>query len=100
MNVNSASDQFRPQWVELGTALAPQVLSPYARLINDVLQGDQTFSIRADEAEEAWRIMDPIALAWRQGQPPLLEYPAGSDGPERSLVTPMNVNAQRSEADR
>jgi glucose-6-phosphate 1-dehydrogenase len=33
------------------------------------------------EAEESWRIVEPILAAWAAGEVPLLEYPAGSDGP-------------------
>jgi len=52
-----------------------------ARLIHTVFQGDQTSFLRADEPEESWRIVEPILDAWGDGVPPLLEYPAGSDGP-------------------
>jgi glucose-6-phosphate 1-dehydrogenase len=49
----------------------------------DVLRGDRTLSIRADEAEEAWRIVEPVLDAWHHGAVPLDEYPAGSFGPDR-----------------
>lgn len=62
-------------------ALAPQRPSAYGRLLLDVLRGDPTLSIRDDEAEESWRIMAPILDAWAHARVPLLEYPAGSDGP-------------------
>lgn len=32
------------------------------------------------EAEEAWRILDPVLDAWRQDLVPLEDYPAGSSG--------------------
>jgi glucose-6-phosphate 1-dehydrogenase len=47
----------------------------------DVIEGDQTLSIRDDETEESWRIVQPILDAWAQGRSPLREYAAGSDGP-------------------
>jgi glucose-6-phosphate 1-dehydrogenase len=47
----------------------------------DVLNGDSTLSIRGDEAEEAWGVLTPVLQAWADGQVPLEEYPAGSDGP-------------------
>ena len=50
----------------------------------DVLAGDSTLSIRGDEAEQAWRILTPVMEAWVQGRVPLLEYPAGSQGPEEA----------------
>jgi hypothetical protein len=35
--------------------------------------------IRGDEAEEAWRIIDPVMNAWSAGDVPLQEYPAGQE---------------------
>ena len=60
---------------------APE-LTEYSRVLLDVLDGDSTLSIRGDEAEEAWRIVEPVLEAWARGEVPLEEYPAGSDGPQ------------------
>ena len=57
-------------------------MTAYGRVILDVLHGDPTLSIRGDEAEECWRIVEPILASWRRGVPPLTEYPAGSSGPD------------------
>jgi glucose-6-phosphate 1-dehydrogenase len=46
-----------------------------------VLNGDPTLSIRDDEAEESWRIVEPILALWAENRVPLVEYSAGSDGP-------------------
>jgi glucose-6-phosphate 1-dehydrogenase len=43
----------------------------------DIIDGDPTFSLRGDEAEESWRIMEPI-LAWAADETPLHDYPAGA----------------------
>jgi glucose-6-phosphate 1-dehydrogenase len=59
----------------------PSDLPPYARVLLDVLDGDGTLSVRGDEAEEAWRVMEPVLRAWASDRVPLQEYPAGSDGP-------------------
>jgi glucose-6-phosphate 1-dehydrogenase len=56
-------------------------LPAYGRLLLDVLNGDPTLSIRADEAEESWRVVTPVIDAWTKDLVPLEEYPAGSDGP-------------------
>jgi glucose-6-phosphate 1-dehydrogenase len=64
----SYADEFRPM---------PEA---YDTLIADILAGDQTLFVRADEAEEAWRLFGPVldyAL-------PLHRYPAGSWGPEEA----------------
>jgi glucose-6-phosphate 1-dehydrogenase len=56
-------------------------LPTYARLLRDVLAGDTTLSIGAQEAEEAWRVVTPVLDAWRADGTPLQEYAPGSDGP-------------------
>lgn len=83
LNINGPGDPFDLEYAELETALAPQEISAYGRLLLDLLKGDLTLSIRDDEAEESWRIVEPILKAWRAGRVPLLEYPAGSDGPAK-----------------
>jgi glucose-6-phosphate 1-dehydrogenase len=69
---------------ELARELVPQDLSAYARLLLQVMEGKRELFIRGDEAEESWRIMEPILNAWTGGRAPLLEYAAGSDGPVAS----------------
>jgi glucose-6-phosphate 1-dehydrogenase len=59
----------------------PAELPPYGRLLLDVLTGETALSIRADEAEESWRVLSPVLDAWAKGAVPLDEYPAGSNGP-------------------
>jgi glucose-6-phosphate 1-dehydrogenase len=81
LNVNGPGDPFEVERIELGTKLAKQDVPAYGRLLLGVLAGDPTFSIRDDEAEESWRVIEPIQRAWRADTPPLVEYPAGSDGP-------------------
>ncbi|MEX2171310.1 MAG: glucose-6-phosphate dehydrogenase [Pirellulales bacterium] len=82
LNINGAGDPFDLERAALSTDLRRQKLSAYARLLLDVFEGDAVLSIRGDEAEEAWKIVDPIIAAWSKQQGELLEYPAGSDGPE------------------
>jgi glucose-6-phosphate 1-dehydrogenase len=55
----------------------------YERLLVDVTHGDQTLFIRGDEAEEAWRVLDPLLKAWDAQPPPQFpNYAAGTMGPE------------------
>jgi glucose-6-phosphate 1-dehydrogenase len=56
-------------------------LPPYGHVLLDLLDGGSTLSVRGDEAEEAWRVVEPVLTAWREHRVPLDEYPAGSDGP-------------------
>ena len=82
MNLNGAGDPFDLEPACLDTNLAPHDLPAYSRLLLDIYDGDATLSIRGDEAEEAWRIMDPVLTAWAAGATPLREYTAGSLGQE------------------
>jgi glucose-6-phosphate 1-dehydrogenase len=84
LNVNGAGDPFDLEELELGADLAPEGLPAYARVLLAVLEGDPILSIRADEAEESWRIVEPILHAWAADAVPMLEYPAGSHGPAES----------------
>ena len=54
----------------------------YELLLLDVMRGDATLFIRADEAEAQWRLITPIEEAWANGDlRELPVYAAGSDGP-------------------
>ncbi len=49
----------------------------YQTLILDVLEGDQTLFVRADEAEASWRLYGPLL----KREPDPIPYPAGTWGP-------------------
>ena len=54
----------------------------YEMLLLDVMRGDATLFIRADEAEAQWRLITPIEEAWAgDGARELPVYAAGTDGP-------------------
>ena len=44
----------------------------------DLLRGDQTLFVRADEVEESWRVFSPLL----RRPPKIRTYPAGSWGPK------------------
>lgn len=81
VNINGPGNPFDLERVELKTDCCRQDLPAYARLLLDVIEGDTMLSIRDDEAEESWSIVEPILNAWSEDRVPLLEYPAGSTGP-------------------
>jgi glucose-6-phosphate 1-dehydrogenase len=83
--VNGPGDPLTLEQSELHVEFPPQSLPAYARLLLDVLRGDAMLSIRDDEAEECWRIVEPILATWRSGTPTLVGYPAGSRGPAAPL---------------
>ena len=53
----------------------------YANLLLEMLRGDSTLFLSGDEAEETWRIIDPVAKAWAAGEVPMQTYPAGGAPP-------------------
>lgn len=79
--LNGPGDPFVLEPHDLDVTLAPQDVPAHGRLLLDVLAGDDTLSIGAAEAEECWRIVEPILAGWHERQVPLVGYPAGSDGP-------------------
>lgn len=59
-------------------------LEAYETLLLDVMQGDRSLFIRFDEAEWAWRVVDPIMRHWATTDDFIHTYAAGSWGPEES----------------
>ena len=58
----------------------PSELPPYGRVLLDVLEGVSSLSVRGDEAEAAWRVVEPVLAAWRR--------PRAARGVRRRLVRP------------
>jgi glucose-6-phosphate 1-dehydrogenase len=55
----------------------------YETLLLDVLRGDATLFMRADQVESAWGVISPVLEAWEAAPPAgFPDYPAGSWGPE------------------
>jgi glucose-6-phosphate 1-dehydrogenase len=66
---------------ELEARSAAPRFTAYAHLIQEMLKGDPMLFIRGDEAEEAWRIIDPVMNAWSAGAVPMQDYAAGEAPP-------------------
>ncbi|MGB8652035.1 MAG: glucose-6-phosphate dehydrogenase [Mycobacteriales bacterium] len=66
---------------QLEARSTPPRFTAYANLILEMLKGDPMLFIRGDEAEEAWRIVDPVMRAWSAGDVPMQEYAAGQPAP-------------------
>ena len=58
---------------------APPRFTACAHLILDMPNSDPMLFIRGDEAEEAWRIIDPVMNAWSAGDVSMQDYPAGQE---------------------
>ena len=55
----------------------------YETLLLDVMQGDATLFMRADQVECAWSVVDPVLEVWSSVEAPdFPNYPSGSWGPE------------------
>jgi glucose-6-phosphate 1-dehydrogenase len=59
----------------------------YETLLLDIILGDATLFMRADQVEAAWSVISPILEAWGAGSPvDLPNYQAGTWGPESAQV--------------
>lgn len=54
----------------------------YERLILDAILGEATLYPRRDEIEAGWTFITRILKGWEKQNTPVVEYPAGSTGPE------------------
>ncbi|WP_329253977.1 glucose-6-phosphate dehydrogenase [Actinoallomurus sp. NBC_01490] len=79
MGIGSRAQTLVP--LTLTARMDPPDLPAYGQVLLDVLRGDAALSVRADEAEESWRVLTPVLSAWSKDLVPLQEYPAGSNGP-------------------
>ncbi|MGK7936806.1 MAG: glucose-6-phosphate dehydrogenase, partial [Xenococcaceae cyanobacterium] len=63
-----------------GSSFGMATADAYHRLLLDCMLGDQTLFTRADEVEEAWRVVTPILNAWESPSDPSLmpQYEAGT----------------------
>jgi glucose-6-phosphate 1-dehydrogenase len=70
---------------QYGTSFGASSPEAYERLLRDVMIGDQTLFMRADEVEAAWGLITPILERWeaqRASRIPL--YEAGTWGPREA----------------
>ncbi|GAA1944582.1 glucose-6-phosphate dehydrogenase [Microbacterium deminutum] len=82
VTMNGSGDPFTLERSTLVAKKEPGDMLPYGQVLRGILDGDPLLSVRADMAEECWRIFEPVIAAWRKDEVPLEEYPAGSLGPE------------------
>lgn len=81
LNVNGPASVFELERTGLDAPMHTSALTPYGEVLDGILSGDPLVSVRADVAEECWRIVDPVLQAWADGAVPLETYPAGTTGP-------------------
>lgn len=81
LNVNGPGDPFMLDRATMTTNFSEGQLLAYGEVLSGILDGDPALSVRGDTAEECWRIVQPVLDAWKAGEVPLEEYPAGTPGP-------------------
>jgi glucose-6-phosphate 1-dehydrogenase len=66
-----------------GSSFGMATSDAYDRLLLDCMLGDPTLFTRADEVEEAWRVVTPLLNAWDAPAAPnsIPVYKAGTWGP-------------------
>jgi glucose-6-phosphate 1-dehydrogenase len=67
----------------------------YETLLLEVLEGNAAMFMRADQVEEAWKVITPITEAWKKEAPPRFpNYEPGSWGPKGSelLIKPQGCS--------
>ena len=81
LSVNGGEDPFALHRATLDAELGLGAQRAYVEVLDAILDGDATLSVRGDTAEQCWRILQPIRDAWRRGDVPLEDYAAGTEGP-------------------
>jgi glucose-6-phosphate 1-dehydrogenase len=67
-------------------AYTESVPEAYEALLLDVLEGDPTLFMRADQVDNAWKVVMPILDAWKKyPMKRLYSYKAGTWGPKEAL---------------
>ena len=83
LDIKVPGDQFELRRIPLQfdyKAQFPAVPEAYRTLLLDVLEGDQTLFVHADEVEESWKLFMPLVL----NPPKLRTYAAGTWGPREA----------------
>jgi glucose-6-phosphate 1-dehydrogenase len=57
-------------------------IDAYEALLLDVMEGDRSLFLRADEVNRAWRVVDPVLKVWATERDYIHTYPAGTWGPQ------------------
>ena len=81
LDVNGPGDPFDLEVAVTKAALDPGDLPAYGEVLAGLLDGDPLLAVRGDNAEECWRIVEPVLEAWRKDEVPMDTYRAGSQGP-------------------
>src|SRR5690606_8017246 len=70
----SGDDPFTLERKTLNAVLSGGQSLAYTEVLEELLDGNVRLSVRGDEAEECWRIVQPVRDAWARDEVPLEEY--------------------------
>ncbi len=96
VDVNGPGDILSLNRVTLEADLSATDLLPYGEVLDGVLNGDPTLSVRGDTAESCWRVVEPVLAAWAANEVPMDEYPAGSRGPSSWATSAVGADGTTS----
>jgi len=86
LTVKKPGLDMKTQTISLDTCLNEETSKDaYEGLLLDVMEGDHTLFLRADEVEQSWKIVDPIIRHWDSQPDYIPTYSSGSWGPDESL---------------
>ena len=94
LNINGPGDPRVLKRVDLHAGFGPGQLLAYGEILSAILDGDPSLSVRGDIAEQCWRIVAPVLTAWGQEEIPLVDYAAGSNGPQDWVGSPLRGSSQ------
>ncbi|MFF1633905.1 glucose-6-phosphate dehydrogenase [Leifsonia sp. NPDC058248] len=81
LNINGPGDPFELERAAMTVEFGTGELLAYGEVLEGILDGDPSLSVRGDTAVECWRIVAPVISEWLKGDVPLDTYRAGSRGP-------------------
>jgi len=81
LNINGPGDPTAIERASLSVEFGPGELLAYGEVLEGILDGDPSLSVRGDTAVECWRIVAPVISEWKKDAVPLTTYRAGSRGP-------------------
>ncbi|HEX5090166.1 MAG TPA: glucose-6-phosphate dehydrogenase [Nocardioides sp.] len=81
LDVSGPGDPFELDSAVPAAELPDGDLPAYGEVLAGLLDGDPLLAVRGDNAEECWRIIEPVLDAWHADEVPMDTYAAGSDGP-------------------
>lgn len=81
LNVNGPGDPLQIERASMSVEFGPGQLLAYGEVLEGILDGDPSLSVRGDTAVECWRIVAPVISAWTKDEVALDTYRAGSRGP-------------------